>query len=536
MIRINQIKLNIHHTKDDILKETARLLKVNIKDIKKYEIIKQSIDARHKDSISYIYSVDVALVNSNREESIVRKTKNKNIIISNSEKYSFIVSGNDKLSNRPIVVGSGPAGLFCAYFLALGGYNPIILERGQDVDNRLISVNNFWDKGKLDLNSNVQFGEGGAGTFSDGKLNTMVKDKFGRNKEVLNIFCKFGAPDEITYVNKPHIGTDILVDVVKNIRKEIICHGGEFRFNTCLTNINKENNRIKSIDVLINSKETACIETDVLILAIGHSARDTFYMLNKNNIEMIAKPFAIGVRVEHPQEMINISQYGENYDPILPVAPYKVTSNLKNNRGVYSFCMCPGGYVVNASSEEGMLAVNGMSYSRRNSKNANSAIIVTVSPNDFAGNNVLSGIEFQRKLEKAAYIEGKGNIPIQLFGDFKDNIVSKTLGEVEPVTKGKTSFGNLRNIFPEYISQSLIQGITDFDQKIKGFARFDSILSGVESRTSSPVRIIRNEDYESNIKGIYPCGEGAGYAGGITSAAIDGMKIAEAIAKKYKPL
>ena len=407
----------------------------------------------------------------------------------------------------------------------------MVLERGEDVDHRMASVERFWNTGILDTESNIQFGEGGAGTFSDGKLNTMVKDAFGRNHYVLKTFVDAGADPDILYVNKPHIGTDVLQAVVKQLRQEILSLGGEVRFGAKVTDLNIKDHRLCSIQIN-GTEELPC---EALILAIGHSARDTFSMLHKHQILMQPKSFAVGLRIEHPQAMINLSQYGQEQHPLLGAANYKVTRKLSNGRGVYSFCMCPGGYVVNASSEEGRLAVNGMSYRARDSRNANSAMIVTVTPDDFPGTDVLAGVEFQRKLEKAAYGLCDGKVPVQLFGDFCRNVPSTMLGEVEPCIKGQYELSNVRTIFPQELSLALEEGIKGCEALIHGFSRADAVLSGVESRTSSPVRIIRNTEFESELSGLYPCGEGAGYAGGITSAAMDGLKIAEAIAKKYVP-
>lgn len=529
MIRISGLKLNINHSEEDLISKASKELKISSKEIKSYTIVKKSIDAR-KGDVKFIYSIDIEL-NYKVENELLKKkhiTKN-NITVSKQTIYTLPECGNKPLDSSPVVVGSGPAGLFCAYSLALKGYRPIVIERGENVEERDKSVNRFWDTGILNTESNVQFGEGGAGTFSDGKLNTLVNDKFGRNTYVLQVFNKFGAPDNILYDGKPHIGTDILKNIVKNMREFIIESGGEFRFNTKLTDVVIKNGKVDAIEV----NDSEIIPCNILVLAIGHSARDTFKMLYEKSIIMEPKSFAVGVRVEHPQKMINYNQYGEKFYEKMPAAPYKLAKTVQTGRNVYSFCMCPGGYVVNASSEEGMLAVNGMSYSKRDSMNANSALIVNVTPNDFGSDNPLAGIEFQRKLEKIAYREGDGNIPVQLFGDFKQNTSSKNLGEIEPCTKGKYTFANLNNVLPKYVSESLILGIDSFAGIIKDYNRYDTILAGVESRTSSPLRIIRNEGFQSNIAGLYPCGEGAGYAGGITSASMDGIKVAEAIIKEY---
>lgn len=528
MIRLRQLNINVlEDSKQNLLNRCAKKLKIKVSEIKDVIIKKKSIDARKKPDILFSYEVDVSV---NDEMKVLSKISSNDIFFVSEHDYNFNVLGIMPIQKRPVIVGSGPAGLFCGYMLALGGYNPIIIERGQDVDSRINDVQEFWKNGNLKINSNVQFGEGGAGTFSDGKLNTLVKDINNRQKKVFQIFVEAGAPKEILYENKPHIGTDILRTVVKNIRKKIISMGGEFRFNTCLTNLICKDDKLKRI--VVNDSEV--IDTDILILAIGHSARDTFQMLYESNLNMKSKPFAVGVRIQHLQSMINKSQYGLEKHDILPNASYKLTHKATNGRGVYTFCMCPGGYVVNSSSEENMLAINGMSNYKRDSSNANSAVIVTINPSDF-GDSVMGGVEFQRKLEKKAFSIGKGNIPVQLYGDFKNNQLSRNFGSISPIFKGNYTFANIRDIFPNYINEALIEGIESFSKKIKNFNCNDAILAGVESRTSSPIRIERDEFCESNIKGIYPCGEGAGYAGGITSAAIDGIIVAENIAKIYKP-
>lgn len=524
MIRIRQIKItkdknNMEHLK----KKIASILNIKVDDILKIDIKKNSVDSRKKD-ICIVYEVDVLLSN---EEEILNKKGSKDIFKTPIEEYSYKPSGKLNLKYRPIVVGSGPCGLFCAYMLSLYHYNPIVIERGEEVDNRLKSVEDFWKTGILNTNSNVQFGEGGAGTFSDGKLNTLVKDNLYRGKKAFEIFIEAGADKNIMYTNKPHLGTDKLCEIVKNIRKKIINNGGTFRFNTCLTNIKTNNNKLESI-ILNNNEEIKC---DTLVLAIGHSARDTFKMLYDNKIIMEPKPFAIGVRISHLQEMINKAQYKDDYKD-LPSASYKLTHTCSNKRGVYTFCMCPGGYVVNSSSEKERLAINGMSYSKRDSLNANSAVIVTIDSNDF-GTNPLDGIEYQRRLEEKAYQLGKGKIPVQLFGDYLNNKASTNFGTVSPMFKGDYTFANLNEIFPDYINNSLKEGIKAFDNKIKGFASNDALLAAIESRTSSPVRIVRNDEGISSIEGIYPAGEGAGYAGGITSAAMDGIRVFEHISSKY---
>lgn len=530
MIQITQLKLNIDHTKEDLKKLIAKQLKIPEADIIQFSIIKQSIDARKKNELYYVYSVEVEVRD---EAKIVKKLHNNNITVGERQKYTYKPTGNESMEHRPVIAGFGPAGLFCGLMLARAGYAPIIVERGDEISGRVKAVEHYWKTNELDPNSNVQFGEGGAGTFSDGKLNTLVKDQFGRGLKVLEIFAEHGAPEEILYLNKPHIGTDQLQDVVQGIRKEIIALGGEVRFRTCLTNLFIEQGKLTGIE--LNHKEV--LHCNTLVLAIGHSARDTFQLIYNKGLDMIQKSFAVGVRIQHPQKLISHNQYGDLYEK-LPAADYKLTHQANSGRGVYSFCMCPGGFVVNSSSEQGGLVVNGMSNHARDEENANSALIVTVTPEDFPKTTdvpeALSGVEYQRILERAAYKTGKGLIPIQLFGDLCRNQESVTIGHIKPVIKGQFTFANLRECLPDYITNTLIEGIHAFDKKIPGFADEEAILAGVESRTSSPIRIIRNEQLESNISGIYPCGEGAGYAGGITSAAIDGLKVYEAITSRYK--
>lgn len=525
VIRVRQIKVEItKYEKSNIKSKIAHKLKIKASDILDYQVVKKSIDARDKENILYVYETDVKVLN---EDKVLKRNNSTDISISSSLEYIVPKEGNKKLDDKIIVIGSGPAGLFCAYMLASYGYNPLIIERGEKVEDRIETVEEFFKTNKLNPNSNIQFGEGGAGTFSDGKLNTLTKDKFNRARKVFEIFIENGAKEEIMYLNKPHIGTDILREVIKNMRNKIISLGGIFLYNSTVTDLDISDNKIKG--VIVNNKDY--ISCNLCVLAIGHSARDTFYMLKDKKINMQSKNFAVGVRIEHPQEMINEARYGK-YAKNLPSADYKLTYKSSNGRGVYSFCMCPGGFVVNASSEDKRLVVNGMSNYKRNERNANSAIVVTVSGKDFK-DDVMGGIEFQRKLEEKAYSLGKGLIPAQLFGDYLNNKTSTKLGKVIPNTKGNYNFANLNELFPEDINTSLKEGIKYFDKIIPGFKRNDSILLGVESRTSSPIVIKRNEDLISNIDGLYPCGEGAGYAGGITTSAIDGIKVFESIRSNY---
>lgn len=533
MIRINQIKLNPNHSEQALLTAVKKSLCLDGNSDFTYKVVKKSIDGRHKPDIKFVYSVDVDLkgFDLQREQKLVRKINNKNIMSTQNIEYRFPDAGKKQLKQTapPVIVGTGPAGLFCGLLLARAGFQPVLFERGADLDERTQDVESFWNGGKLNPSSNVQFGEGGAGTFSDGKLNTMIKDKTGRIAFVLKTFHEFGAPEEITYMNKPHIGTDVLHQVIKNIRQEIIRLGGKIYFHSQVTDIVTENNRICGL--IINQEQR--IDCELAVFAIGHSARDTFEMLKQKGVAMEPKPFAIGVRVEHPQQMIQKNAYGDApYE--LPAADYKVTAQA-GERGVYSFCMCPGGYVVNASSEEGRTCVNGMSYAARDSKNANSAIVVAVSPKDFGGegDDPLCGMYFQRRLEEKAYEAGLGKIPVQTYGDFKKSRITTEFGEVTPVTKGLVRMADLNPVFPKIIRESIIEGMESFAGNIPGFNREDAVLSGVESRTSSPVRILRNEEFMANFYGLMPCGEGAGYAGGITSAAIDGIRVAEEIVTKW---
>lgn len=505
MIRISQLKLDVGHTEADLKTKICRVLRIKDEAILSYTRKKQSLDARKKPQIFYVYTVDVEVKNENELKKRIKRQNVSNIQFQPKEKAYFIeVRGVKPLAHRPVVIGTGPAGLFCGYELARLGYRPILLERGGSVDERLRDVEAFWNTGVLNTHSNVQFGEGGAGTFSDGKLNTLVHDSEGRNMRVLEIFVENGAPREILYQNKPHIGTDILANVVKSMREYIISRGGEVRFHTqvidlmtvekegvprlsglkVLNGISRaEKNILESENLETENLETEILETETAILAIGHSARDTFAMLKDLGVPMEAKSFAVGVRMEHPQSMVNLAQYGIEESPDLPPAAYKLTANLPNGRGVYTFCMCPGGYVVNASSEEKRLAVNGMSYHARDGINANSAVIVTVSPDDYKAQgldfDVLSGMEFQRRLEEAAYQAGDGSIPVQLFEDFCNNRPSLGSSEILPQMKGDYKWGNVRAIFPEEIAESLEEGIRSFGKRLKGYDRPDAVVSGV---------------------------------------------------------
>ncbi|KMZ55008.1 NAD(P)/FAD-dependent oxidoreductase [Dorea sp. D27] len=538
MIRITQLKLSAAHTKEELKEKILKLLRIDRHALLSYTIRKQSLDARKKPDIYYVYTVDVHVSD---ERSVKKRIKNKQISFCGPDpEYVLKTEGERPLKHRPVIIGTGPAGLFCGYELALHGYRPILLERGADVDRRLEDVRQFWEGGRLDLQSNVQFGEGGAGTFSDGKLNTLVRDPQLRNARVLKVFAEHGAPGEILYQSKPHLGTDMLSGIVKNMRRTIEKMGGEVRFHSLVRDIRTagEGKGRRLAQLVIEDTVTGeqyRLETEAAVFAIGHSARDTFEMLEKRGLPMEAKSFAIGVRIEHAQSMVDEVQYGKDYQGKLPPASYKLTASALDGRGVYTFCMCPGGYVVNASSEEGRLAVNGMSCHDRGGQNANSAVIVTVSPEDYGGSGPLAGVEFQRRLEEAAFRAGGGKVPVQLLKDYREDRPSAGEGKVAPQIKGACRWTNVRSIFPTFLARDIEEGILAFERKLPGYSGDDSVVSAVESRTSSPVRLVRGADMQSSIRGIYPCGEGAGYAGGITSAAMDGMKAAEAIAKLYRP-
>ena len=537
MIRINQLKLSVGHTKADMKKKAAKMMRIPEDKILSLVPVRQSLDARKKNELLYIYSLNATV--SGKEGAVIKNAKNVNVVLNTEKPYRFPEHGQEPLCHRPVIVGFGPAGMFCGLMLARAGFSPLILERGEDVDSRTQKVEAFWRGGELNPESNVQFGEGGAGTFSDGKLNTLVKDPSGRNKKVLEILAEAGAAPSITYVNKPHVGTDVLSRVVKNIRQEIIRLGGEIRFGCKLTDFSEAGGRL--ISVTVSQREEGgfyreeTIPAQAVVLAIGHSARDTFRMLSEKSLDLQAKAFAVGLRIQHPQKQINFSQYGVEEPGSLGAASYKLTKQTSSGRGIYSFCMCPGGFVVNASSETGRLAVNGMSNHDRAGTNANSALIVTVTPEDFPSPGPLGGVEFQRRLEEAAFNCGKGKIPVQLYGDFKAGTLSRAFVDVEPAFKGGYSFGNLREVLNPSLTDAMTEGIDSFGRIIDGFDRPDAILAGIESRTSSPVRIPRTPELESAVRGLYPCGEGAGYAGGITSAAMDGIRTAEMIVTRFSP-
>ncbi len=527
MIQINQLKLPIYATEEDVLQAVCKELRIkNKKDIKNIRVLKRSVDSRKKPDLYYVYHLAVDVLH---EEIILKHAKN-NICLYEEYEFSFpkVDIRNDK---NIVIVGMGPAGLFAGLMLSRAGYKPLIIERGQKVEDRIRTVEDFFANGNLNPKSNVQFGEGGAGTFSDGKLNTMIKDKSGFISYVLKTFVEHGADEDILYVNKPHIGTDVLSRVVISIREEIIRLGGKILYETLVSDFVIKNGAIEAV-VTDNGKSFAC---DHLVLATGHSSRDTYRRL-EGLLNMEQKPFAVGLRAVHPQRIIDDNAYGDISEDLrnkLGAAPYKLTYNTSTKRGVYSFCMCPGGYVINASSEKGRLAVNGMSYHDRASGFANSAIIVSVGKGDYEDRGILSGMYFQEEMEERAYKLCDGAIPVAYLSDFKKRKAS-VLKEGHEETVGKAVKGSYKGadvsaIYPEFINKAICEGMEAFGHKINGFDMDDTLLMGAETRTSAPVRIVRDETFQSNIRGIYPCGEGAGYAGGITSAAVDGIKVALAI-------
>lgn len=518
MILVNNINLPLNTNFDDLKPIIAKYLKVSISDISDVKLYRKSVDARHKNDVHFCCSV---LVTLKTKENVILKIF-KNASIYSEKKYNWKKA--EKTSQHPpVIVGFGPAGMFATLTLARAGLKPIIIERGSCVEKRTKAVQSFFEGGTIDTECNVQFGEGGAGTFSDGKLTTGIKNP--RCRVVLKTLVEKGAQDKILTDAKPHIGTDVLVDVVRNIRNEIISLGGEILFDTKLESITLNNNEI--VSVTANGKEIPCKH---LVLATGHSARDTYKMLLESGVEMVQKPFAVGVRIEHLQSDINKALYGDFADsPYLGSADYKLACHLENGRGVYTFCMCPGGDVINASSENGGIAVNGMSQSKRDGKNANSALLVGVEPEDFGSSDVLAGCRFQEKIEQAAFNVYGGKVPVNTVGSF-------VLGEkfeitdIKPTVKPYFEYSDFSEIFPDFIIESLKKGIIEFGKKIKGFDNKSAVLTAPETRSSAPVRILRNDMLESvSFKGIYPCGEGAGYAGGIVSAAVDGMTVAEKI-------
>ena len=520
MIRIREIYLPPEHSVSQLAYEASRALRVTTSKIRKVRIVRRSVDARKKPDIRIVYTVDVAV--DGNENKILKQSGCKRASVAPVSYYK--VPKTDKVAqNRPVVVGFGPAGMFAALLLALAGQRPLVLERGEDAASRHEKVQKFWETGELDVRSNVQFGEGGAGTFSDGKLNTGVNNP--RIGWILEQFVKAGAQEDILFDAKPHVGTDVLLTVVQNIRHRIISLGGEVRFNAQVTDILSENGRVAGLQ--INGEDI--LSCDRVILAIGHSARDTFEKIHSLGIPMEAKPFSMGVRIEHLQENIDKAQYGK-YDPVLPPADYKLVKHL-DEETVYTFCMCPGGYVVAAASEEGRIVTNGMSYADRDGSNANAALLVTLNPKDFPFEGALGGMYWQRQIEEKAYaLSGSYRAPAQLAGDFLQKKASNGPGKVQPTYKPGVVWCDLHQVLPEKITRALAEALPQLDGNLKGYADPDSVLTAPETRSSSPVRIVRDEKKQSTgLAGLFPAGEGAGYAGGIMSAAIDGMLCAEAL-------
>ena len=519
MIRIREIAMPAEHSVHQLSYEAARLLKVNNSKVRKISIVRRSVDARKKPDVKIVYTVDVAV--EGNEQKILRQSGCKRAAIAKPEYYK--PRKNLMSKDRPVVVGFGPAGMFAALVLAIAGLRPIVLERGDNAQTRHEKVEAFFAGGALDPVSNVQFGEGGAGTFSDGKLNTGVNNM--RIGWVLEQLVKAGAGEDILFDAKPHVGTDVLLTVVQNIRQRIISLGGEVRFRSQVVGISTENGALTGVQ-LENGESIPCKQA---VFAIGHSARDTFCMLKDAGLQMEQKPFAMGVRIEHKQTTVDAAQYGK-VDPVLPPADYKLVKHLDNGT-VYTFCMCPGGYVVAAASEEGGVVTNGMSYADRAGENANAALLVTVNPSDLPNDDPLAGMYWQRSIKQAAYRMGGGNYcaPAQTVGDFLAGKASCEAGAVQPTYRPGVVWCDLREVLPAKITDALKEALPQLEQNLKGFSAPEAVLTAPETRSSSPVRILRDESRQSCVRGLYPTGEGAGYAGGIMSAALDGIQTAEAI-------
>ena len=528
MLRVTQIRLPVGHDPEELLKKTAAKLRLPVSALREFQIERRAVDARKKPQISYVYTV---LVSAAGEEKMQERRLPSGVSVFHPVTYRFPFAAPDNLAVRPVIAGFGPAGMFCALMLAKHGFRPIVLERGDAVDERTKKVQGFWNGGQLDPESNVQFGEGGAGTFSDGKLFTGVHDPEGRNQEVMRIFVQAGAPESILYDAHAHLGTDQLSSIVRCLREQIVQLGGEVHFRAKADALLTENGIVRGV----RTEDGSCYESTAVVLAIGHSARDTFRMLRENRIPMEPKAFAVGVRVQHDQEMITKAQYGENAPPELGAAAYKLHGRTKDGRPVYSFCMCPGGIIINASSEPGGLVVNGMSDQARDSGYANSAVVAAVRPEEcasvFPGSEepLFAGMRFQEKLERAAFEIAGGCIPVQCFGEYTGETFHAGRNRML-CSRGGWEFADVRHLLPEFAAGALEEGIRIFGRVIPDYDAREVLLAGLETRTSSPIRILRNASMESAVRGLYPCGEGAGYAGGITSAAIDGLKTAEAVA------
>ncbi len=529
MIRLNSINLPFDHTEADAENAILKLLNIPRNNLLSYRILRRSLDARKHRPLLRVYSFLVEVKDQDALSGIVGKSDK--ITVVSDKKYQIPVLINKNGGNPPLIIGTGPAGIFAGLILAEAGLNPILMERGKPVEQRTKDVREFWKNRTLKLESNVQFGEGGAGTFSDGKLRTRVKDKSQRTQNILGELVKAGAPDEIIFDHKPHVGTANLVRVVENIREKIEALGGEYKFDSRVDELLVENGKI--IGVKLNTGGE--VFSNTVVLAIGHSARDTFVMLQRAGIQLAPKPFSVGFRIEHPQELIDNNQYGKYAGhPKLGAAEYQLAYRTSTGRSVYSFCMCPGGTVIGSSSEENVVVTNGMSQYARAGANANSAVVAEVFPEDY-GNNPLDGFQFQRKWEKHAFALGEANYnaPVQLVGDFLNGVKPTTLGEVKPSYLPGYTICDLRQALPLEIVKAILEALPVFNRKIPGFTMAEAVLTGVETRTSSPLRIIRGDDLQSvSCEGLYPVGEGSGYAGGIMSSAIDGIKAAEKVIEK----
>jgi uncharacterized FAD-dependent dehydrogenase len=527
MLRITELKLPLDHPETAIKTAIIKRLDITADELLTYQVFRQGHDARKRNDISLVYTLDVEL--KNETALLARKSQDPHLSLTPDTTYHFVTQAPAKFVSRPIVIGTGPCGLFAGLILAQMGFKPIILERGKEVRERTKDTFGLWRKSIFNPESNVQFGEGGAGTFSDGKLYTQIKDPNHYGRKVLTEFVKAGAPEEILRVSKPHIGTFRLVSMVEQIRATIESLGGDIRFQSRVDQLNIDQGRVTG--VILANGET--LTSQYVVLAVGHSARDTFKMLYDRGVYIEAKPFSIGFRIEHPQSLIDKCRFGNNAGhPLLGAADYKLVHHCKNGRAVYSFCMCPGGTVVAATSEAGHVVTNGMSQYSRNERNANSGIVVSITPDDYPG-HPLAGIDFQRQLEAGAFKLGGETYqaPGQLVGDFLADRPSSVLGSVQPSYTPGVHLGDLSTALPEYAITAIREALPAFDKKIKGFAMADAVLTGVETRTSSPIRIKRDKSFQSiNTRGLYPAGEGAGYAGGILSAAVDGIKVAEAVA------